>query len=84
MWLRTEDKRIINVDHVRFFDLNETRIVANFPSISSGGESRDVTIMVKRYPSREAAAAAYERLMAGLDDLLDVEELSRDLPPTSR
>ena len=78
MWLYTEDKRLINVDQVQYFDLNDTRIIAHFPSISGGGEAREITIMVKRYPNREAAAAAYQRLMGGMDDLLDVEELSRD------
>ncbi len=78
MWLCTEDKRLINVDMVQSFDLNDTRIIANFPPISSGGETREVNVMVKRYASRDAAAAAYKRLIAGMDDLMDVEELSAD------
>ena len=81
MWLCTEDRKLINVDHVLFFDLSDTRIVANFPP-TAGGEARDAaTIMVKRYPSREAASAAYDGLMAGLDDLLDIEDLSLEAMP---
>ena len=76
MWLRTEDRQLVNMDNVLYFALEETRIVAYFAPLPRGDGQTDVFSTIGRYSSREDAAAAFERLVAGLDDSADIADFS--------